>query len=233
MRAFLVLFLAISFFPARAVAGPPARPKAVPPAKPTSPVPEDKWVWMPGGTFTYGCEPRSDCEKTRRKRGVPAKVDGFWIMKGRTTVSEYEACVLAERCSEPDNSPFCTAWTRRALEPTKPVHCVDHAQAEQFCAWAGGRLPTGKEWEYAADSGHDMNWDNIDTSMAHEWVRGSGPNTVPGYEPTRGGIGDLEPLWPSDEGNAKSGNRSQYLGFRCVQPAPPAAKKESAAPPQN
>jgi formylglycine-generating enzyme required for sulfatase activity len=117
MRAVLVLFLAIAFIPDSAVAGPPAHSKVSPPAKPASPVTEDKWRWMPGGTFTYGCEPRSDCEKKRGKRGVRAKVDSFWIMKGRTTVPEYQECVLAQRCSEPDANAFCTTWRGRTAKP--------------------------------------------------------------------------------------------------------------------
>jgi formylglycine-generating enzyme required for sulfatase activity len=227
MRAARVLLLAVTFIPLSTLGGPPARAKHSPPAKPASPVLEDRWIWMPGGAFTFGCEPRSDCEKARGKRGVPEKVDGFWMMRGRTTVSEYEACVSAGACTGPGSKVRSRAWEGRASRPLSPVDFVNYGEAEQFCAWAGGRLPTEMEWEYAADSGHDMNRDILDTSRAYEWVQWSAPHPVPGYEATRGGLPDMEPLWPSDGGNARA-DSAYGLGFRCVQPVAP-TKKPGAA----
>lgn len=36
------------------------------------------------------------------------------------------------------------------LGEARPLVCVDHASAAQFCAFEGGRLPTSAEWELAA-----------------------------------------------------------------------------------
>ncbi len=31
-----------------------------------------------------------------------------------------------------------------------PVNCIGYDGAQEFCKWIGGRLPTEREWEYAA-----------------------------------------------------------------------------------
>jgi formylglycine-generating enzyme required for sulfatase activity len=62
-----------------------------------------------------------------------------------TTVAQYDACVEAGGCvSGPDDSVGGS---------DHPVVNVDWHQATAFCRWAGGRLPTAVEWEYAAKSG--------------------------------------------------------------------------------
>jgi formylglycine-generating enzyme required for sulfatase activity len=76
------------------------------------------------------------------------------------TVGAYKGCVDATKCSTPDTTTYCN-WSVTGREK-HPINCVDWQQATDFCSWAGKRLPTEEEWEYAAryDDSRDYPWGN-------------------------------------------------------------------------
>ena len=113
-------------------------------------------VPIPGGTFWMG-DP--DYAKPIHK----VTLSPFCIDKTEVTVAGYRACVQDGGCPPPSAtvdwkdikpeektkwSPYCT-WGKRGLDQ-HPINCVDWSQATTFCEWAGGRLPSEAEWEYAA-----------------------------------------------------------------------------------
>ena len=99
-------------------------------------------VYVPAGEFSMGYPGGGD---TKRLPIHTVVLDGFWIDKFEISFGQYNLCVVAGHCKPStyaDFSPF--------NEDNRPVIGVNWFQAEAYCDWAGGQLPTEAQWEYAA-----------------------------------------------------------------------------------
>ena len=104
------------------------------------------WVRIPGGSFSMGSNDFSWAQPVHR-----VTVPTFEMTKTQVTVEQYKACVDAGACTAPDSGGACN-WGQ-SDRGKHPINCVDWHQAQAYAKWAGGRLPTEAEWEYAARSG--------------------------------------------------------------------------------
>ncbi len=71
----------------------------------------------------------------------------FCMDANEVTVSDYARCVEAKACSEPWRGDPYSMYPRY---PDYPVNMVSWTQSRAYCAWAGARLPSEAEWEWAA-----------------------------------------------------------------------------------
>jgi formylglycine-generating enzyme required for sulfatase activity len=133
-------------------------------------------VAIPAGPFTQGSTKGDEDERPARSVTLKA----FAIDKTEVTRGEYGKCVAAKKCKLP---PTKSAET----DPDLPMTDVDWNDAQTYCRYAGGRLPTEGEWEKAArgTDGREYPWGN-DADCAHaNWGNFEGEGPCAGKNPGR------------------------------------------------
>ena len=118
-------------------------------------------VHLAGGTFLMGSPDGDGLADEHPRHSVD--VAAFEMDATEVTVGAYATCVRAGACSAAATTVDWpgmtdsdkTTWSKycngnRDDRKTHPVNCVDFDRATAYCAWAGARLPTEQEWEYAA-----------------------------------------------------------------------------------
>jgi formylglycine-generating enzyme required for sulfatase activity len=159
------------------------------------PVDGKPMVWIPSGSYRMGASQGDGSAAYDEHPARQVTVDGFWLDQTEVTNDEYRQCVEARVCTPPGrpnafNDPNLGSY---------PVLWVDWYQASTYAKWAGKRLPSESEWEWAARAAQPSRYpwgelweDGVANAMgALGQDRWGGPSPVASFPANAWGLYDM------------------------------------------
>ena len=115
--------------------------------------------WVDGSTLVY--IPAGDFSMGDGASAHSVSLDAYWMQQTKVTNRMYDQCVKAGACSQPTQELGGPVFTNPEYA-SHPVVGVNWDQAQAYCAWIQGNLPSEAQWEKAArgSNGNAYPWGN-------------------------------------------------------------------------
>lgn len=159
----------------------------------------DGMVEVPAGEYTFKTTHADDFVKyPDYSKGLKKNLDKFFIDKYPVTNSDFKDFIDATHYTPDDTLNFLKHWvdgTYKQNEAEHPVVYISLEDAKAYAEWAGKRLPTEVEWQYAAQAGNgDMQYPwgmELDTTKCNNASGATTPVTEYPEGENKWGVADL------------------------------------------
>ncbi|WP_420627580.1 SUMF1/EgtB/PvdO family nonheme iron enzyme [Candidatus Leptofilum sp.] len=141
---------------------------------------------IPSGSFLMG----SSTGEANEQPEHAVTLDAYFIDQFEVSNEQYLACVADGGCTQTGlrNSFRRSGYRDDPVFANYPVMGITWTQANAYCEWAGKRLPTEAEWEFAASGPDNFTWpwgnefdpalsaaSSLDTEPVDDFPNGASP----------------------------------------------------------